>query len=104
MTLLSDPSETDLADIRVAQEGEHIVLHVSGELCMATAGMLASAIDAAIDSGFRRVIVDVAEVRLLSAAAIGVLIARRDHVRLRNPLPNVERVLRITATEWLVRQ
>ena len=75
---------------------------VDGELDMNAAPDLRAAIEAAIDAGATRVVVDLSEVTFIDSTAIGVLLAARERLRRSGGSldvvcvePNVLRVLEI---------
>jgi anti-anti-sigma regulatory factor len=77
------------------------VIAPRGELCADTIDGLRAALRVAAEGGLR-VVVDLAEVSLLSAAALGLL-AKVDGVRLVNPSPLSRAVLEAVGLEGLVR-
>jgi anti-anti-sigma factor len=66
----------DWAIMLSVSRGPHgaLVLSVQGELCIDTLGTLESCLDAARDCGEEVLVLDLAEAKLLSAAAIGLLV------------------------------
>jgi len=105
-TDLTPLDEASLATFWVTTEGDRVVIYPRGDLCVATTPRLVSSMDAAIDAGFFDIVVDLVDVKLLSAAAVGALVkaARRDRLRIavRNPQPLPRKVLELTHTSWLL--
>jgi anti-sigma B factor antagonist len=97
-------------DIRVTIPGDEIVLEVSGEIDMATAPMLASALDAA-PPGHRMVVLDLSAVGFMGSCGVAtilqareVLAGRGQDLVLRLPSPPVRRVLELTGITELLEQ
>ncbi len=68
--------------LREDRSGGAHVIAVSGEVDIFTAPELKRAIGAAIDSGARAIVVDLAETRFLDSTALGVLIGAVKRLRL----------------------
>src|SRR3954449_770153 len=63
-----------MMEIRCRTQGRATVLELVGELCVVTAPVVAAAIDTAVDSGGRDVVLDVAEVTLFGSTAANLVI------------------------------
>ncbi|WP_091646404.1 STAS domain-containing protein [Micromonospora pallida] len=93
-------------EVRVRDTGpDGVVLTPSGELDMSTVGSLEAALTAALNRpDLRECLVDLAEVSFLDSTGLRALIEgfslareRGRSLRVANPQPAVERVLRITS-------
>jgi anti-anti-sigma factor len=85
---------------RLSGEGGRTVVWLSGDYDIATLTALAERLATAIGLDGADVVVDLSEVQFIDAATIGLLIRARDflrsrsrHLRLRNPLRPVRRIL-----------
>lgn len=85
------------------------VLNLPGELCMAELPEIRRQIDDLINLGARRLVLDLAETTLLTAAALGVLYTTEQRLealggslRVRNPLRLQRRVLEIAGFDRLI--
>lgn len=70
-----------MIEIRCRTEVGALVIEVVGELTAATAPILASCLDAAIDADLREVIVDVGEVRRIHRPAADALLELEQRLR-----------------------
>jgi anti-anti-sigma factor len=68
-----------MIEVRCRAEAETIVLELVGEVCLVTAPVVASCIDAALDADVARVVLDLRDVTLFGSTAADVVIegARR---------------------------
>jgi anti-sigma B factor antagonist len=96
----------DLSDafgVEVARDGEAVVIALRGELDIATAPLLESALEHAAATGADRTVVDLHRLRFMDAAGLSVVLAadRRLASRLvvRSPSIEVRRVLAITGAD-----
>ncbi|MEV6584102.1 STAS domain-containing protein [Streptomyces sp. NPDC051582] len=102
--------EDDDPGVRLEGSGRQVVVHVGGELDIDRAPMLIAALHAAIPQahGPAEIVVDVTELSFCDSAGLNALIhARRTaserghHISLRNPQPQLRRLLRLTGAENL---
>jgi anti-anti-sigma factor len=82
------------------------VVHVTGEIDVASVPVLASALQAQIESGQRHVILDLEGVSFMDSSGLGQLVSHHKALRrlgggllLANPSPRVQAVLTITALD-----
>lgn len=99
----------ELVELRVAADRDTVVLAVVGDVCLISVPVVEAAADAAIGSGARRLVLDLSEVSVLSAAGITLLsrLVRRMHdrdgaVSVRHPRPLARRVLEITGFDHII--
>jgi anti-anti-sigma factor len=85
------------------------VLPLRGELCIAELPEVRRQIDAALVDGARHLVLDLAEVELVTAAALRVFVATDRRLAalggtfaLRHPRPLARRVLEVTGLEHLL--
>jgi anti-sigma B factor antagonist len=88
-------------------EGQ-VVVHVSGELDMATAPELSECLDRLAASSVPAVVVDLSRLTFCDSSGLGVLVTFAHRVEelgtrlvLRSPTPTVRRVFELTATDRL---
>ena len=93
-----------------AREGADSHIAVSGELDIASAGALEAEVARAEATDAQRIVVDLGAVGFIDSSGLRALLAvdarsRRDgdRLRLRNPSPAVEQVLRITGADRMLR-
>jgi anti-sigma B factor antagonist len=101
----------ELVEIGIASDADTIVLTIDGDICLVSVPLIEAAADAAIESGARRLIVDLTDIDLLSAAGLalfGRLALRMRTVdkqfTLRNPRPLPRRVLEIAGFDHLLHE
>ena len=91
--------------VRAVEERDGgVVLHLAGELDLYNADEVRSAISEAIDSGGKRVVIDMAEVEFVDSTALGVLIEARskvgaDGLRLAAPQLETRRTLQVSGLD-----
>lgn len=87
--------EPDVIDVTVQRDGDCTVVRIAGDVCIVTAPVLRLALEGAIDSGTRSLIVDLSTTTLLAAAGVGQLVwaNRRTNLRIRGASPLATRVL-----------
>lgn len=73
------PVVTDFA-VRVCPDREIVVLEVSGELCLASAGELAEAIEE-VASGFEQLVLDLRKVTFMDSTGVRLLIETEARAR-----------------------
>ncbi|HZD01709.1 MAG TPA: STAS domain-containing protein [Actinomycetes bacterium] len=90
-------------DLRVRRHDHLAVVHVGGEVDLATCPQLRDVLAQLVDRGVYHLVVDLEQVSFLDSSGIGVLIGVlqrvREHggsVRLTAPSPQVRRVLELT--------
>lgn len=90
-------------DLRVQHHDDRAVVHVGGEIDLATCQQLRDALASLVDGGVDEVVVDLERVTFLDSSGIGVLISThrriREHggsLRLFGPSEKVRRVLELT--------
>jgi anti-sigma B factor antagonist len=96
-------------DLRVQHHDDGAVVHVSGEVDLATCPQLRDVLAELVDRGVHHLIVDLDQVTFLDSSGIGVLIGVlgriREHggsLRLTAPSPHVRRVLELTGITALL--
>lgn len=67
-------------DVHVAVAADDVTLRVRGELDMATTPVLGALLDAVIERGHRRVVLDLGGVGFLGAAGLGVIVGAATHL------------------------
>ena len=100
---LNEAAEPQALSVEVQDDGTVCVLVVRGELDVYSAPALDEAVDAALQDGARRLVLDLAEVGFIDSSGLRSMIRARkeagsgpDAVRLRNPQPATVRLLDIT--------
>src|SRR3954451_13139268 len=73
--------EDAVLSVRVEQEGEGVMVHVSGELDIASAKALEDELRHAIDSDASAVVLDLAGLRFIDSAGLRVLVRAAAHSR-----------------------
>lgn len=96
-------------DLRVQHHDDRAVVHVSGEVDLATCPQLRAVLGELVDQGVYHLIVDLEQVSFLDSSGIGVLIGVlrrvREHdgsLRLTAPSLHVRRVLELTGMTTLL--
>src|SRR6266536_1535079 len=95
-------------DLRVQRHDDRAVVHISGEVDLATCPQLRDVLAELVDDGVHHLIVDLEQVSFLDSSGIGVLgvLGRiREHggsLRLTAPSPHVRRVLELTGITTLL--
>ena len=94
------------APTRAPAGGSPFVLTLTGEIDVATAVAVRSALRASFDEGHRDVVVDLTGVSFIDAAGLGVLVGAQrrfaragGRLRVEHPQRSVRRVLEITALD-----
>jgi anti-sigma B factor antagonist len=95
--------------LHVQHHGDRAVVHVNGEVDLATCPQLRAKLVELVDQGVYHLIVDLEQVSFLDSSGIGVLIGGlrrvREHggsLRLTAPSPQVRRVLELTGVTTLL--
>lgn len=95
----------DFATVTVRMDDDDLVIAVAGELCVVSVPVLEAALESAFDTGCR-VVVDLRDVTLLSAAGVNLFarLARQhgDRFGIVYPSGRARRTLALTQMEWLV--
>jgi len=96
-------------DLRVQQQDDRAVVHVSGEIDLATCPQLRDVLAELVDRGIYHLVVDLEQVSFLDSSGIGVLMGVyrriREHggsLRLTAPSAQVRRVLDLTRVTMVV--
>ncbi|HZD69574.1 MAG TPA: STAS domain-containing protein [Actinomycetes bacterium] len=96
-------------DLRVKHRDEHALVHVSGEVDLATCPQLRDVLAELIGQGEHHLIVDLEHVTFLDSSGIGVLASALRRIRehggslcLTAPKPQVRRVLELTGITKLL--
>ncbi len=96
-------------DLRVQRHDDRAVVHISGEVDLATCPQLRDVLAELVDRGVHHLIVDLEQVSFLDSSGIGVLIGvlrrLREHggsLHLTAPRPHVRRVLELTGITTLL--
>src|SRR6266496_1292886 len=96
-------------DLRVQHHDDRAVVHISGEVDLATCPQLRDVLAELVDRGVHHLIVDLEQVSFLDSSGIGVLIGvlrrLREHggsLHLTAPRPHVRRVLELTGITTLL--
>jgi anti-sigma B factor antagonist len=96
-------------DLRVKHHDERAVVHVDGEVDLATCSRLRDVLAELIDHGVYHLIVDLERVSFLDSSGMGVLVTalrrvreRDGSLRLTAPSPQVRRVLELTGITKLL--
>ncbi len=104
----SSPDENPIPDTMTTSIADHdgvTVLTVTGEVDLATAPALETAIDAALDAGSDRVVVDLAAVSFLASAGMAALVAAHQRAGEKTTIalvaegPATSRQLKMTALD-----
>ena len=90
-------------------EGDTAVLRVEGDVDLSSSGPLEASVASVVDSGVRRLVLDLGDVAFLDCAGIRLLLTVRElteskggWLRLERVPPMVLRVLRLTGTHTLL--
>ena len=93
----------------VGREGDVPVVHVRGDLDIATAGQLRDCVLGLYDAGERRLVIELSEASFADSSGLNAIVwsARRiteDHgtVTLRAPSPSVQRVLELSGLDKVI--
>ena len=96
-------------NLRVNHHDERAVVHVNGEVDLATCPRLRDVLAELIDQGVYHLIVDLEQVSFLDSSGMGVLVStlrrireRDGSLRLTAPSPHVRRVLELTGITKLL--
>jgi anti-sigma B factor antagonist len=96
-------------DLRVEHQDDRAIVHVGGEVDVATCPQLREVLDELVDLGIYHLVVDLEKVRFLDSSGIGLLMGVyrriREHggsLRLTGPSPQVRRVLELTRVTTLL--
>ena len=73
LPMASAPAPTDFA-VEVRPDREIVVLEVSGELCLASAGCLTQSIEEVLGSGFEQLVLDLREVTFMDSTGVRLLL------------------------------
>jgi len=92
--------------ISVGTEGDEVVITLAGEVDISTAPELWAAVDAALNSGHTRVVLDLASLGFVDSTGLGVFVRAGKELRdkggrlvLRSPGERVAKLLSITRLE-----
>ena len=88
----------DLAEVVRGDDGS-VVVHLHGEVDLATAPAVEAAIRAALPSSFERLVFDLTDLRFMDSSGISVLLrlaCDAPSVAVRNPTPTVAMVIAAT--------
>ena len=96
-------------DLRVQQQDSRAIVHVGGEVDVATCPQLRDVLAELVDQSIYHLVVDLEKVSFLDSSGIGVLVGVyrriREHggsLRLTGPRPAVRRVLELTKVTTLL--
>lgn len=99
-----------LLRVDIEDRGDHVVITAGGEIDAATADTLATAINGALADGYKKVLVDFAQVTFIDSTGLGVLVkAHRSAVAadaafaVVHPTPQTSKLIRVLGLDQLLR-